>query len=378
MARKSPATFPEVHLSPARARAIVGRLLDWYGVKQRDLPWRETSAPYAILVSEFMLQQTQVATAMPYYRRFLKAFPTVGDLAMADEQDVLREWAGLGYYSRARNLQAAARKIVTEFGGRVPDGFAELLFLPGVGRYMAGAVASIAYGRKVAAVDANVARIACRLFALAVNPAATRARVGLEELVGRIVPGERPGDFNQALMDLGATICTAASPDCPDCPLREHCDAAREGKPEAYPALPKRRETVAVREAVAIAEAGGRYLLVQRPADRGRYRNMWEFPHVEVAEGDDALEALRSHLANALGVEVRVGDEWAEIRHQVTHHRITKVLYRCEFAGGSAPEGLDGETARMATPDEASELPMGAPHKKILALLRDSADLFGI
>lgn len=376
MARRQGPASLENALPPARAKRIAKALLSWYDVKQRDLPWRRTDDPYAIMVSEFMLQQTQVATAMSYYRRFLAAMPDVHALAGAAEQEVLRLWAGLGYYSRARNLHAAARQIVDEHAGRVPDRFGDLLFLPGVGRYMAGAIASIAFGHAVPAVDANVARIVCRLQALAVNPAAARVRHSLEDLAQGMIPADRAGDFNQALMDLGATVCTAAAPRCPECPLRAMCHGAGQGAPERYPALPARRQTVEVHEVCALLRVEGRYLVARRPADRGRYRNMWEFPHVEVSAEADLGEALVAYLAEAFGIGVRPGDEWAQIRHQVTHHRITKHLLPCE-AAGRLP-ALDIEKARLATLDEIGELPLGAPHKKICKLLVESAELFGI
>jgi len=382
----SPPSVDPVRLTPRRVREIGSRLLEWYDREKRDLPWRRTSDPYAILVSEFMLQQTQVATAIPYYTRFLKEFPTVQALASAPEQEVLRLWAGLGYYSRARNLRATANRIVEAHGGKVPDSVAELLFLPGVGSYMAGAVASIAHGIVAAAVDGNVIRVLSRLFRLKKDPSGPRVRRELEDLDMALVPRDRPGDFNQAMMELGARVCAPAAPDCPACPLRTVCEAAREGNPTDYPFKPRRAETVEVEESCAMVRRGERYLVTQRPGQTGRYRSMWEFPHIEVAKGGKtarrAKQTLGTYLADQFGIEVRVEEEWAEIRHQVTHHKIRKRVFRCSVGEGEGRAENDEpkveETpVRWLTLEEIAALPLAAPQKRILELLKDAESFFG-
>ena len=379
---------PTARLSPRQTRVLAGRLLRWYDSDKRDLPWRRTCDPYAILVSEFMLQQTQVATVIPYFERFMAAFPTVRALAAAPEQDVLRLWAGLGYYGRARHLHAAARRIVEAYGGRIPPRVGDLLFLPGVGSYVAGAVASIAFGVAAPAVDANVARVLSRLFVLTGDPASPRVRKDLESLAAALIPAERPGDFNQAMMELGARVCGAARPLCDPCPVRDFCKAAGQGNPLDYPTAAKRPETVEVEEALAVVRWGERYLIVQRPGDSGRYRNMWEFPHVAVGEGrrhsrktDRISETLTAFLFESFGLKVRVDEEWAEIRHQVTHHKIRKRVFLCTLRDEEAdeeaqPAGTD--SLRWVTLDEIAEYPLGAPHKRILALLEESAGLFSL
>ena len=420
MTRANKPIPPAARLSPRQNRVLARRLLTWYDSDKRDLPWRRTCDPYAILVSEFMLQQTQVATVIPYFERFMAAFPTVRALAAAPEQDVLRLWAGLGYYTRARHLHTAARKIVSDYGSRVPPRLGDLLFLPGVGSYVAGAVASIAFGLPAPAVDANVARLLSRLFALSDNPANPRGRKTLESLAAALIPPERPGDFNQAMMELGALVCAAARPLCDSCPVRGFCKAAQQGNPTAYPAPAKRPKTIEVEEVLAVvrveyradAPAGeragarasasavvrseDRYLIVQRPGDSGRYRNMWEFPHVAVGEGrkhfrkpDRISETLTAFLFESFGFKVRVDQEWAEIRHQVTHHKIRKRVFLCSLADQGAgqkagkkahqeAQPADTDTLRWVTLDEIADYPLGAPHKRILALLHESAGLFSL
>jgi A/G-specific adenine glycosylase len=383
-------------LAAAAAREIPRRLLEWYDLARRDLPWRRSRDPYAILVSEYMLQQTQVATVIPYYERFLRAFPTIEALAAAPEQAVLREWAGLGYYSRARHLHAAAAKIVADCGGRVPDRFAELLFLPGVGRYVAGAVASIAFGVAVAAVDANVVRVVGRLTALTESPDRPRTRQWIEDVATELIPRERPGDFNQALMELGALVCTPGDPVCAICPLAPYCRACASGHPADYPPPPARKaEVVAVEEACAVVRRGARFLLVRFGAGAQRYRGLWAFPCTEPPPGGDAAEALTAWLREGLGVAARVESEWAELRHQVTRHRIRRRIFLCEAVAGKAARHARGsqtlvrrpprgpslahvEEVAWVTLDEAEALALGAPCRRILDLLRESASLFGL
>ncbi|MBN1868181.1 A/G-specific adenine glycosylase [Candidatus Sumerlaeota bacterium] len=396
MVRQETPVFRSAMPTTRQVRALTWRLLEWYDEEKRDLPWRRTSNPYAILVSEAMLQQTQVAAVIPYYEAFMKRFPSVESLAAARESEVLRMWAGLGYYNRARHLHAAARKIVDEYDGLVPARFADLLFLPGVGRYMAGAVASIAFSIVAPAVDGNVARVLCRLLALAENPSVARVHAGLEEIALRLIPSERPGDFNQALMELGARVCTPARPECPACPVRTLCKALKTGNPLDYPATAKRPASESVEEVCAAIRRDGRYLVVRRAGDSGRYRKMWEFPSVELEPGRDPQRTLRDYVRETCGVAIRVDEEWAEIKHQVTKHKIRKRVFLCtaqkkKDEGGRMKDERRGkrrkdmqdavneeETRRWATLDEIRRLPLGAPHKRILDLLSESGDFFGM
>lgn len=252
---------------------IVHALLAHFDACRRDLPWRETSDPYAILVSEVMLQQTRVDTVRPYYERWMERFPTVGSLAEADLDEVLTHWQGLGYYSRARNLHRAVRLVRERFAGEVPSDLAELRSLPGIGEYTAGAVASIAHGVPTAAVDGNVRRVLARLWGLEYPGVAE-----IRRLATALVPADRPGDFNQALMELGATVCTPRSPDCGACPVADRCRARAQGAQERWPRSrtrgPVPEETV---DSVVLVRDDGAMLLVRRPVD-GFLGGMWEFP----------------------------------------------------------------------------------------------------
>jgi A/G-specific adenine glycosylase len=254
-------------------------LLGWYDRAARDLPWRRTRDPYAIWVSEAMLQQTTVDTVVPYYERFLSRYPDAASLALADEDALLAVWSGLGYYRRARLLKAGAGRIVVEHGGRVPSRLEEIRALPGVGRYTAGAIASIAFGVMTPVVDGNVVRVLSRLFAIPPNPRSseTAAREEIWRLADGLVPAPRPGDWNQALMELGATVCRPARPACGACPVARDCAALAEGDPTRYPSPKKRPDVVRASAALVVIERGGRILLVRRPGTE-ILGGLWELP----------------------------------------------------------------------------------------------------
>ncbi|MGA2554135.1 MAG: A/G-specific adenine glycosylase [Smithella sp.] len=262
-----------------KIKSLLSRqLLAWYRRNQRALPWRETCDPYRIWISEIMLQQTQVDTATPYYHRFLKAFPTVSSLARAPLQDVLKAWENLGYYSRARNIHVAARMIVDKFGGQIPDNLEGIKALPGIGQYTAGAILSIAYGQAHPAVDGNVRRILCRLFAIAKPVDNTGEQKQLQKLAASLIPVKHPGDFNQAMMDLGAMICRAKNPDCSRCPVACNCQARLH---DLQNVLPITRKTSAIPHRLAAAavihNSEGNLLVVQRPAS-GLLASLWKLP----------------------------------------------------------------------------------------------------
>jgi len=274
---------------PAALGRIRRTLLTWYDENRRELPWRagpgERPDPYAVWVSEVMLQQTRVETVRPYYERWLADFPTVQALAAAPESAVLKAWEGLGYYSRARNLHRAVREVATRYGGEIPAEPAVFRSLPGVGRYTAGAVASIAFGREEPIVDGNVRRVFARLL-----DRAEPTDAELWDLAGRIVGGKRPGDLNQALMELGALVCTPRSPGCGTCPVRAECAARAAGTVDDRPARKVARAVPVEHHGVAVVVRGERVLLVQRP-DGGRLAGLWEFPGACREAGEEALEA---------------------------------------------------------------------------------------
>jgi A/G-specific adenine glycosylase len=276
-------------------------LLTWYEEQRRDLPWRATRDPYAIWVSEIMLQQTRVATVIPYYKRFLSRFPTLESLAAAPEEELLHAWSGLGYYSRARNMQRAARSVEGSF----PTSLAGVRSLPGIGAYTAAAVASIAFGLPHAAVDGNVLRVTARLLNDDGDISTADVRGRLTSFAGHLLDPERPGDFNQAMMELGATVCLPRQPRCLVCPVSEMCGARASGTQELVPVKSARSEVVRIRRTVLIVEHGNELLLWQRPRDSGKLAGFWELPE------DEHLEQRLT--ASAVG----------EFRHSITNHAYT-------------------------------------------------------
>jgi A/G-specific adenine glycosylase len=302
-------------------------LLRWYRHEARALPWRRSKDPYSVWVSEVMLQQTRVDVATPYFLRWMARFPTVEALAAADPEDVLRLWAGLGYYSRARNLHAAAR-IAARLG--LPRTFEGWSRLPGVGAYTAGAVASIACGERVPAVDGNVVRVLARLHAWPGAASDPKLKAKVEAAAARLVPAREPGDWNQALMDLGATVCTPRNPRCGECAVAAHCEARRKGVQDRIPA-PKRAAAAKVeRRAFAVVESGGRLLLVRNP-ERGLLAGLWSLP------GGLAGEALEDAVREQTGVSVRLEGKAASARHQFSHRTWEMEVRRGRALDGPGP-----------------------------------------
>ncbi|MCA9023569.1 MAG: A/G-specific adenine glycosylase [Planctomycetaceae bacterium] len=307
----------------------------WYGKHGRHLPWRAAGDPYRVWISEIMLQQTTVTAVIPYYERFLARFPDLQTLAEAPEQEVLRLWEGLGYYSRARNIHKTARKLCHERGGNFPRHLDELLALPGIGRYTAGAIASFAFNQSAPIVEANTLRLYCRLLGYEGDPRSTEGQRLLWEFAERLVPSQKPGEFNQALMDLGATVCTPTEPKCPSCPLRSICHAFQQGRQHEIPRLVKRVAMTEVTEASVAVRKQGTFLLRQR-RDEERWAGMWDFPRFEF--DDDLNKATLSRLAQSLrkltGIEARELQRVETIRHTVTRYRITLHCLSAEFVSG--------------------------------------------
>ncbi len=341
-------------------------LLAWYRDHRRDLPWRGTRDPYAIWVAETMLQQTRVETVIPYYQRFLARFPHVEALARADRDDVLGAWAGLGYYSRARNLQAAARQVVQQCGGRLPDQVPALRALPGVGRYTAGAVASIAFDRPEPIVDGNVARVLARWLGLRkpLTAAAQRARLWREaEAFAR---GPRPGDANQALMELGARVCTPRAPRCDACPVARGCVARASGAPEAFPVRVPRPAPAQVRGVAALVLRRGRALAVRRPQG-GLLGGLWELPGAELPGRQKPAGAIPRVLAERVGLRVSRVEPAGTLDWAFTHRRLRLHVFRC--AGHPGRVRLDGfEEHRWVSPGGFAALPLGMLTRRALAL----------
>ena len=339
-------------------------LLGWYRANRRDLPWRRTRHPWAVWVSEAMLQQTRVETVIPYYERFLRRFPDPASLARADLDDVLRLWAGLGYYSRARNLKAAAARVVECFGGSVPDSVEELQTLPGVGRYTAGAVASIAFDRPAPVVDGNVARVLSRLRGIRepIDTAAGRARLWTEaEALAR---GPAPGDLNQALMELGARICVPR-PRCGVCPVARDCAARAAGDAESLPRRAPKRKPRAVHAVAALVLRRGKALAVRRPP-RGLLGGLWQLPGGEVpsARAADAA-ALARILRERTGLETGAALPCGGLEHGFTHRTLRLRVFRCEAKPGRVR--LSGwDRHHWVTPHAFAGLPLGTLDRRAL------------
>lgn len=352
-----------------RPNDLTSRLLAWYADHQRDLPWRRTRDPYHIWVAEVMLQQTQVATAIPYYERFLARFPTVEALAAGSLDEVLKSWEGLGYYARARRLHAAARKVVTEHGGQVPNTMEGLLSLPGVGRYTASAILSIAYGQDVPALDGNVHRVLGRVFAIEedVTPGAGRRR--LQALAEELLPPGRAGDFNQALMDLGATVCTPRAPLCGECLLAEDCQAHELGQEERFPVRRPRRTLPHYEVTAGVVWSGaGQFLIAQRPLD-GMLGGLWEFPGGKREPGETLEDCLRRELVEELGIEVTVGAPLTVVQHAYTHFRITLHAFHCQLVAGR-PRALGCTDWQWVSLDDVPRFAFSAADRQIIAALR--------
>jgi A/G-specific adenine glycosylase len=298
-------------------RGLRRRLLASYRAGHRDLPWRKEREPYAIWISEIMCQQTQVETVIPRYAAFLDRFPDLQALARATESEVCEAWAGLGYYRRARNLHAAARLLVEEHDGRFPSAAAELQRLPGIGRYTAGAIASIAFGEPAPVVDGNVTRVLCRLFALGGDPSGGSTKRSLWSLAAALANGRSPGDVNQALMELGATVCTPRSPACSRCPVRAGCRARQAGDVERYPRARRAMERKQLDIAFAWVRGRAGVWLERRPID-GLWAGLWELPSA-------AGQRARAVLSERLGVEL--AGPIARVEHELTHRAVRARIF---------------------------------------------------
>jgi A/G-specific adenine glycosylase len=338
------------------------RLLRWFSLHARSLPWRANRDPYRIWVSEVMLQQTQVATVIPYFERFLNAFPTLTDLAAADEQDVLRLWEGLGYYRRARHLHQSARKLVQDHAGALPDDPEIWRQLPGVGKYILGAVLSQAFGRQLPIVEANTKRLLCRLFGRHGDPKSSEVTRWLWQAAQSILPKKQVGDFNQALMELGSQICTPTNPRCAQCPLKSDCTAYREGLQEKIPTKLAIPPTEEVRETAVVIRRGSRVLLVRRPST-GRWANMWEFPH-SAWEDDETDERVAQRILKDVGIEAEVARELKTIKHPVTRFRITMVCWEAIYRSGRFRSSFY-EESRWLKPADLHSYPVSSPQRKL-------------
>jgi len=343
------------------------RLLAWYRINKRAMPWRETRDPYAIWISEAMLQQTRVETVIPYWERFLTLFPDVHALATADQDDVLGAWAGLGYYSRARNLQAAARLIDENHGGKLPDDAEALQSLPGIGRYTAGAVASIAFDRPEPVVDGNVKRVLTRLLGIREDIGQPAVAERLWKEAGALVQGPDPGDLNQALMELGATTCTPRVPLCESCPMSQLCSAWAEGDAESLPIKARKKPARKVEAVAALVVRRGKALAVRRPS-RGLLGGLWDLPGGDLTPGETPRAGLTRALRERAGLEISRASAIGAIEHVFTHRRLTLHVFRASTSTDRIRiDGFAGH--KWIAPGAIAALPHARVTAKALDLL---------
>ncbi|MDL4841872.1 A/G-specific adenine glycosylase [Aquibacillus rhizosphaerae] len=336
-------------------------LINWFESEKRDLPWRINQDPYKIWVSEIMLQQTKVDTVIPYFERFIEKFPTLSDLANADEQEVLKAWEGLGYYSRARNLQNAVREVVSFYNSKVPENPKELGSLKGVGPYTKGAILSIAYDKPEPAVDGNVMRVLSRVLVVDADIAKQSTRKLFEQAIYEMISPENPSAFNQGLMELGALICTPKSPSCLLCPVQEHCRAFKEGIQEELPIKLKAKKQKKINYcALVIKNSNDEFLIEQRPGE-GLLANMWQFPMVPLADVDP--EYIESYVEQTYGVPVEIGKQLNPIKHVFSHIIWDVQVYEATVINN--PNNV--KRTVFVNYDQLKDYPFPVSHQKIRA-----------
>lgn len=366
----SPHGYGRSPLTEQEVAELRRSLLMWYGQQGRDLPWRNTRDPYAIWVSEIMLQQTQVVTVIPYYHRWLATLPTVVHLAAADQQQVLKLWQGLGYYARARNLHRAAQVIAEQRGGAFPVVVEQVMQLPGIGRTTAGGILSAAYNQPQPILDGNVKRVLARLIALPQSP--KRAETFLWQLSEQILDTRQPRDFNQALMDLGATVCTPKNPSCPVCPWSNYCQAQRLNLQshlpmrEASAPLPHKQIGVAV-----IWNQQRDQILIDQRRQEGLLGGLWEFPGGKIEPGETVRACIEREIREELGIEIEVGDRLITLDHTYTHFKVTLIVHHCLHLQGQA-QPLECEQVRWVTLAELDDFPFPKANERIIAALRQT------
>jgi len=342
-------------------------LLRWFDQHRRPMPWRDDPQPYKVWISEIMLQQTQVATVMPYFERFIERFPSVADLASADLQAVLEIWQGLGYYSRARNLHKAAHVVMKERGGTLPQSATEWQALPGIGPYAAGAIASIAFGEAVPAVDGNVVRVFTRLLGIRKDSTKPAVRRALTKQVAEVIAPRRVGDFNQAVMELGALVCRPRNPACDGCPLRRWCMARARGLTARIPYRPPRKSVPQIDVAACVIRRGDRILIARRRPDQ-MLGGLWEFPGGKQEKGETIEETAAREIDEEIGIEIRVGRKLGAIRHAFSHFKMTLHVFECRPVRGRA-RAVTVDAVKWVNVDDLQAYPLPAADRKIAAWL---------
>ncbi|MEO1147025.1 MAG: A/G-specific adenine glycosylase [Cyanobacteria bacterium J06638_22] len=350
--------------------ALRQHLLQWYAEQGRDLPWRRTRDSYAIWISEIMLQQTQVKTVIPYYTRWLEALPTIADLAAADQNQVLKLWQGLGYYARARNLHQAAQQMMIQHHGEFPHTLPEVIALPGIGRTTAGGILSAAFNQPISILDGNVKRVLTRLIA-SKRPVRKASKL-LWQVSDQVLDPVQPGAFNQALMDLGATVCLPRNPNCGACPWSDICRAFQQNMQNE---LPMREEKAPIpHKSIGVAvvwnEVG--QILIDRRPPSGLLGGLWEFPGGKIEPGETVEDCIRREIKEELGIEVEVGDRLISLDHAYSHFRVTLNVHHCRHLSGE-PQPIECDEIRWVSLDELDQYPFPAANVQIIDALKQAA-----
>ncbi|NJM96227.1 MAG: A/G-specific adenine glycosylase [Phormidesmis sp. RL_2_1] len=357
-------------LSQATVFDLRRELLTWYADQGRDLPWRHSRDPYAIWISEIMLQQTQVKTVIPYYERWLDKFSTIEALAAADQQTVLKLWEGLGYYARARNLHKAAQQIVYEYGGQFPRTLADAQKLKGIGRTTAGGILSAAFNLPTAILDGNVKRVIARMVAFPAVP--NRALDQLWHISEQLLDPQQPRNFNQAIMDLGATLCTRHQPACLRCPWQTHCAAYNQNAVSQFPMTESRQPIPHKHIGVAVITDAQGNILIDRRKQEGLLGGLWEFPGGKIEPGESVEECIRREITEELGIEIEVGSRLITIEHAYTHFKVTLNVFNCRHLSGE-PQPIECDEVKWVTLDEIDEYPFPKANGKIIEAMRQQA-----
>jgi A/G-specific adenine glycosylase len=361
-------TLMSTEASIVQHRAELRRsLLDWYDREGRDLPWRKTLDPYAIWISEIMLQQTQVKTVLPYYDRWLAKFPTIAILAAADQQAVLKAWQGLGYYARARNLHRAAQQIMEQHNGHFPNTYAAVLALPGIGETTAGGILSAAFNQAVPILEGNVKRIFARLLAL--QQPVRLALPQLWHLSQTLLDPEQPRHFNQAIMDLGATCCLPKTPNCPQCPWQFACSAYNLGVPAEFPMREKKAPLPHKRIGVGVIWNDQGQILIDRRPQADLLGGLWEFPGGKVEPGETIESCIRREIKEEIGIDVAVGEHFITLDHAYTHFKVTLEVHHCSYLSGT-PQAIECDEVRWVSVAELEQFPFPKANVDIIKAIQ--------
>ncbi|MEX0662004.1 MAG: A/G-specific adenine glycosylase [Balneolaceae bacterium] len=351
----------------------VNALLGWYQINKRKMPWRDITDPYKIWISEVMLQQTRVDTVIPYFNRFMEKYPTVDDLAESDQQSVLKVWEGLGYYSRARNMHQAAKTVSTEMNGKMPANYDGLIKLKGIGPYTAAAISSIAYSEKKAVVDGNVLRVLCRFFGIPDDIRSAGTKTQIQGFADDLIPESNPGDFNQAVMELGATVCKPSNPMCDECPLSVQCVAYNSAQTEVIPYKSKKAKVPHHQIAVGLIVNKNNELLISLRQNNAMLGGLWEFPGGKKEDDESLKETTKRELDEELGVEVSVFDEFMNLKHAYSHFKITLHAYWCRIEKGK-PSPKSSQKLKWVSLEAIDEFPFPKANKTLIKNLQELKD----